>query len=419
MIRVDNLHFSFSSAPLFSGLDFDVKTGEILSIIGPNGCGKSTLLRLLRGNLGLTAGQIFWDKTPVADISAQTMARQVAVVPQSTHIDFPYKVREVVSMGRYPHRKSLLSFSTREDRSATSQALALTDIAHLSERPVTQLSGGELQRVFIARALAQSTRVLFLDEATSHLDIDHRLEISELLIRLNKEQNTTIVQVSHDLDMASAMSDRILLLSEHGEKVGIAAPADIMTAEALHQVFRVNVRVEENPLTGAPMIFPLINSSIHQLKGLRVHLFCGGGSGSSLMRKFHLAGATITAGPLNQGDADEALARALDLTYTWEEPFSPYSEASLIETEQLLEQADAVILATRWWGQGNLGCLTLAEKALARGTEVLILGTHQPLDYTQGQARQLIKQLQENGTPTFASDDALMTFMDDKTVPQK
>ncbi len=313
MIRVEALHFSFPASLLFSGLDFRVTSGEVLSIIGPNGCGKSTLLRLLRGNLTPQKGKILWNGTPVVSLSRQNMARRVSVVPQSVHTDFPYRVDEMVAMGRYPHRRSLLSFSTRADRQAIRHALAITDIAHLQTRPVTQLSGGELQRVFIARALAQSTEVLFLDEATSHLDIDHRLDISELLVRLNKDQGTTIVQVSHDLDMAAAMSDRILLLNEQGEKISSGKPAEVMTAANLHRVFRVNVRVGTNPLTGTPVILPLMNTSAHQLDHLKVHLFCGGGSGSAVLRKLHLAGAEVTVGPLNQGDADETLAAALNL----------------------------------------------------------------------------------------------------------
>ncbi len=136
-----------------------------------------------------------------------------------------------------------------------------------------------MQRVFLARALAQSADVLFLDEATSHLDIDHRLELSELLVRLNREQETTIVQISHDLDLAAAMSHRIMLLSEHGEIVSIGTPEEVMTAKKLRHVFRVNVRVDKNPLTGTPLILPLLNTSVHQLEQLKVHLICGGGSG--------------------------------------------------------------------------------------------------------------------------------------------
>lgn len=408
MIRIERLTFRYADRTLFDGLDFNINKGEIFSIIGPNGCGKSTLLRLLRGTLKPEQGQITWDGQNVDSIPTRIMARNVAVVPQTMHIDFPYKVHEVVAMGRYPHRKNLLSFNSQTDEQAIRHALAVTDIVNLSERPVTQLSGGELQRVFLARALAQSADVLFLDEATSHLDIDHRLELSELLVRLNREQGTTIVQISHDLDMASAMSDRILLLNEHGDVVCIGTPEEAMTSERLRRVFRVNVKVDKNPLSGTPLILPLINTSVHQLDDLRIHLICGGGSGKTLMRKLHLANARVTTGPLNQGDADETLAAALDIHCTREQPFNPYSEEALQKTEELLETTDIVIIATRWWGSGNLACLDLAQKAIARQMPVYLVGSSKQEDYTAGQAWAGIRQLEQGGAISIADEEQLL-----------
>ena len=177
------------------------------------------------------------------------------------------------------------------------------------------------------------------------------------------------------------------------------------------RVFRVHVRVERNPLTDTPMILPLINRSIHQLNGLKVHLFCGGGSGSSLMRKLHLAGAEVSTGPLNRGDADEALARALNLSYAIEEPFSPYSEACLATAAQQINEAAAIIVATRWWGQGNLGYLTLAQKALERGADLFLVSDEPADDFTQGTSRQLLQQLKEGGAKVITSEDSLMQHL--------
>jgi len=411
MIQIDQLQFTFAEKPLFDGLNFNINKGEIFSIIGPNGCGKSTLLRLLRGSIIPQQGEVKWDGTPVSEISSLSMARKVAVVPQTVHIDFPYKVHQVVEMGRYPHRKSLLSFSSKSDEQAVRHALAVTDIVSLAERSVTQLSGGELQRVFLARALAQSADVLFLDEATSHLDIDHRLELSELLIRLNREEGTTVVQISHDLDLASAMSDRIMLLNEHGEIVSIGTPTEVMTAEKLRQVFRVNVRVEKNPLTGSPLILPVINSSVHQLSPLKIHLICGGGSGKTLLRKLHLANAQLTAGPINQSDADEDLATALKIPHTTEHPFCPYSDEILCASEKFVANADVVVVATRWWGSGNLSCLKLASKALDQKKPLYFIGQTQGQDYTGNQAWNKIDQLIKRGAIAINSEDQLMSAL--------
>ena len=408
MIRVSNLGFAYAEKTIFNRLSFNVERGEIISLIGPNGCGKSTLLRLLRGQLKATQGEIRWNDLPVGSIPARTMARQVAVVPQSTHIDFPYSVREIVSMGRYPHRKSLLSFADKTDCHAVRQALAVTDILNLTERPVTQLSGGELQRVFLARALAQSAEVLFLDEATSNLDIDHRLELSELLLRLNREQGSTIVQVSHDLDLAAAISRRILLLNEHGDITAIGSPDEVMTPENLQRVFRVEVKVAQNPFTGTPQIHPLLNISVHRLDQLKIHLVGGGGSGRTLLRKLHLAGARLSSGPLNKGDSDEELARAIELPVAHEVAFHPFSARVLKEAAELIAIADILVIATGCWGEGNLACLDLAKTPLMAGKPVYLLAPLPEHDFTGGKAWEKIKQLQQLGAVTVRNEDMLL-----------
>ncbi len=408
MIEVRQLQFCYAQKCLFADLNFTVKQGEIVSILGPNGCGKSTLLRLLRGNLQADAGEILWNRQPVNRISPKTMAAKVAVVPQSTHIDFPFKVRDMVAMGRYPHRRSLLELSSKKDQEAVRHALVVTDILDLADRPVTQLSGGELQRALFARALAQQAEVLFLDEATSHLDIDHRLELSELLVRLNREQGTTIVQISHDLDLASAVSDRILLLSGHGRIAGFATPQEVMTPENLQRVFRVEVNVEENPLTGAPQITPLINTSGLDLSGLKVHLFCGGGSGKSLLRKLQFSGARVSTGPLNRGDSDQEVATALNTTVICEDPFQPFSERALAETRQALTTAEAVIVATVWWGHGNYQCLDLAASALTDGKTLFLLNPAEEQDFTDGKAWARIQKLLNHGAHKVSNEDQLL-----------
>ncbi len=256
MIRIENLCFAFGTTPVLRDINLEVQQGEILSILGPNGCGKSTLLRLLRGQLTADSGNIRWQERDIATLSRREIARLAAVVPQATQTPFPYPVREMVAMGRFASQSALAGL-TNADRRAVEQALILTDIAQLAERPATALSGGELQRVLLARALAQETPVLLLDEATSHLDFDHRLEITDLLARLNREQGTTVIQVSHDLDLAAAFSHRILLLSRQGKVAALGTPQQVYTPENFRQVFRVEVSIETAPRTGAPRVFPL------------------------------------------------------------------------------------------------------------------------------------------------------------------
>ena len=408
MIRVSDLHFAFSGRTLFSGLDFNVEQGEVLSLIGPNGCGKSTLLRLLRGTLKATRGTIHWQGREISRIPARSMARRVAVVPQSALPEFPYSIRELVTMGRFPHARGFWGIPERADRQAVEQALALTDLLDLAEQPVTQLSGGELQRTLLARALAQDTEVLFLDEATSHLDIDHRLELTELLTRLNREQGLTIVQISHDLDLAANVSRRILMLTASGRIAALGPPREVMTAASLQQVFRVDVRVATNPLTGAPQILPLLNTSGQRFDDIRVHLICGGGSGRTLLRRLHLGGARITTGPLNRGDSDELLARALDIPITTAAPFSPFAPDLVERTRQALDSARVLIVTTRWWGPGNLACLDLAETALTAGKPVYLSELVAENDLTEGQATRRIADLKHRGAIALTGEDLLL-----------
>jgi iron complex transport system ATP-binding protein len=266
MIRVEKLWFSYGREPVLQGIDLQVRRGEILSILGPNGCGKSTLLRLLRGLLTPASGQVLWQGRPAHHISRREMARLAAVVPQSTTFPFPYSVREMAAMGRFAHRSGLNGFSVA-DRKAVDRALKMTDTLHLARRPVIGLSGGEAQRVVLARALAQDTAALLLDEATSHLDLDHHLGFAELLVRLNRGNETTVIQVSHDLDLAAEISHRILLLSGDGKSAALGPPAEVFTPSNLRRVFGVEVKVEANPYTGAPRVFPMTRSQLFVAKG--------------------------------------------------------------------------------------------------------------------------------------------------------
>ena len=261
MIRVEQLHFAYGSRPVFDGLDLDVRAGEILSLLGPNGCGKSTFLKLLRGVLHPARGDVFWEERSVSGISRREMARKAAVVAQSNEVYFSYTVRELVSMGRFPHRPLLAELS-REDNAKVDEALRITDVLGLAERPATDLSGGELQRVMLARALAQDTPVLLLDEATSHLDLIHRLDITDLLVQLNREQGRTIIQVSHDLDLAAEISHRILLFAADGRIAALGSPLEVVTPENIKAVFGVDVEVVVNDRSRSPRVFPLRSSRL-------------------------------------------------------------------------------------------------------------------------------------------------------------
>lgn len=406
MIRLEQLHFSYGRRPVLKGLDLRIAEGEILAVLGPNGCGKSTLLRLLRGVLEPASGRVLWQGREACRLGRRAMAKLAAVVPQSPQVPFPYPVQELVAMGRFAHRSGL-SVATTADRRAVEKALALTDTLQLAERPVTDLSGGELQRVLLARALAQQSPVLLLDEATSHLDLDHRLEIAELLVRLNREQGTTIIQVSHDLDLAAETSRRILLLADDGTPAALGTPAEVFTPANLRRVFRVEVKVERNPYSGAPRAYPIARRErVGNLP--RVHLLCGGGSGSELLRRLHLAGGEISVGPLNRGDSDQVLATVLELETILEEAFCPISTATLTASRELCGRAEALVVAPTVWGPGNLPLLELARETLERKRPVLLVDPRAERDFTGGHAWEQIQALRKAGAEAVDDTEAVL-----------
>jgi iron complex transport system ATP-binding protein len=247
-----------SARPALDGVAMDVPEGSMYAVLGPNGSGKSTLVRAILGSIPLSSGRALLDGRPVASWTRKERARAVGVVPQNETIAFPLTVREMVAMGRYPWLGAL-GAERDADREAVKRALDQCDIADLARRDVTTLSGGEFQRVRIARALAQEPRVLVLDEPTASLDIHHEMAILELL-KAFAEQGMTVVLVTHGLDLAGRFADRILLLSA-GHVAAAGPPGEVLRAEVLEAVYRWPVHVSVDTATGATRVTPLRSRS--------------------------------------------------------------------------------------------------------------------------------------------------------------
>jgi iron complex transport system ATP-binding protein len=232
----------------------EVPDGSLYAVLGPNGSGKSTLMKALLGVLPVAAGGVSVDERPTAAWSRGELARAVGVVPQAEAIAFPLKVREMVAMGRYPHLGPLGS-ERDADRVAIARALEQCEVSDLAERDVMTLSGGELQRARIARALAQQPRALVLDEPTASLDIRHEMAILELL-RSSSDAGMTVLVVTHGLDLAARFADRMLLLAK-GRVAAEGVPADVLRSDVLEEVYRWPIAVQEDPATGTPRVTPL------------------------------------------------------------------------------------------------------------------------------------------------------------------
>jgi len=235
-----------------SAVTFTVARGEILGVIGPNSAGKTTLIRLLTRVLEPQGGEIRLDGTSLRQLGRFTLARQVAVVPQDVPSGLPFTVEQVVLMGRYPHAPRRF-FETAGDLAVARAAMELTGVSDLAQAPVQSLSGGERQRVALARALAQEPRLLVLDEPTAHLDLRYQAECAALLRSVNRERGVTVLLVSHDLNLAAEVSDRLLLLSE-GRVVRLGPPAEVLEEGLLTAVYGCPVVVDRHAVTGRPVV---------------------------------------------------------------------------------------------------------------------------------------------------------------------
>ncbi len=243
---------------ILEDVSFCVQEGEVLGIVGPNGSGKTSLLKVLARLMRPLQGRIDLFGQELAAMAQQEIARLVGVVQQDTQQLFPFTVAETVLMGRFPHRphgrwSGGFGWESREDVTIAEQAMMMVDILHLAHRAVTDLSGGERQRAMIARALAQKTKVLLLDEPTAFLDLQHQVEICSVLLRLKEESRLTVIVVSHDLNLVSQYCDQILLL-DRGRVVRLGRPEEVIEPGALESVYRCRVLVDRHPNTGLPRV---------------------------------------------------------------------------------------------------------------------------------------------------------------------
>lgn len=248
LIRVQNLCCGYSGHPVLKGISFAVERGEFLGILGPNGSGKTTLLLALSGIMPIQAGNIEFRGCPLGQLKHRERARQMAVVMQDPEVRFPFTCKEVVQMGRYPHQKRW-QLDSAEDERAVEQAMLLTDTEMLAERMITAVSGGEKQRVIMAKTLAQQGTVLLLDEATSAMDIHRKLQIFKVLEKLHQEADLTVLAVLHDVNLAALFCHRIIFLKD-GTVVADGESNAVLIPEILEEVYQTRVLIHEVPAAG-------------------------------------------------------------------------------------------------------------------------------------------------------------------------
>jgi iron complex transport system ATP-binding protein len=256
-LSVEQVSYAYSpnpsQAPLFTleANSFQARPGEIVAILGPNACGKSTLLKLVAGTLAPLSGRVLLNGVVTHTLSPRDRGQRIAMVQQESPLLFPSRAWEFVLQGRHSYRSSL-SFESDQDIAIARNALAQTGAEHLTDRWMDQISGGEKQRVILARALAQQPLLLLLDEPTLHLDVGAQVDLLETLRRLATANRYTVVIVTHELNLAAQNADQVVLL-QRGRSLRVGPPATVFQRELLEQVFQTTLSVEMGP-SGRPRV---------------------------------------------------------------------------------------------------------------------------------------------------------------------
>lgn len=393
-VDVNNLQFGYGPETVLKNVSIKASDRDFLGIIGPNGSGKTTLLRCISRVVSPQSGTVLIDGKNVNTLSRMDIGKLVALVPQTTNVDFSFTVRDMVFMGRTPHIPRFgLEKST--DFKITEQAMEMVGISHLSDRLYEELSGGEKQRVIIARALAQQSPVLLLDEPTAHLDLGTQYEILELISKLRQSRGITVIGVFHDLNLA-AMYCNILVLLQSGMVVSTGNPESVITSDSIRKIYGIDALVRKHPMTDNVQVTPYYSGKPSEKKpDLKVHIVCGGGSGAKLMGLLRERGIGLSAGVLSTLDTDYEVAIALSVEVAGENPFSFIGDESYAKNLKLMEAADYIIVADFPVGPANVKNINATETMAKHGKRIILMQSSpvESRDFTGGQFTEIYNNI--------------------------
>ena len=393
-LEISDLAFRYGSKEVLKNINMNIKPGTFITIIGPNGSGKSTLLKNISTYLKPQKGVILLDSEELFKQPRREVSKKISFVPQNTALEFDFKVKDIVMMGRHPYIKKLKG-ETLDDVRIAERAMLYTNILTLSDRMFNELSGGEKQRVILSQALAQEPKILLLDEPVSHLDLQHQIEILDLIKNMSITESLTVIAVLHDLNMASSYSDYIVMLSK-GYIAYEGAPESVLNKKNIAEVFNINVHINGNPLTGKPYLYTL--SGIKKpKKEKKIHIICGGGSGQELIRALYSNGFNISTGVLNIGDSDWAVSKECQIDVAEEIPFVEISDDSYKKNKNLIMDADIIVLTPVYYSDANIKNLTiLLETGLENKNLYILSGNNfDERDFTMGMALNIYEKVKE------------------------
>jgi iron complex transport system ATP-binding protein len=416
-LKIYGIECYYGSVKVLENVNFSINEGKFVGLLGPNGSGKTTLLKTISKILKPKVGAIYLNEADIYKMKNREVAKNIAIVPQNSIIDFDFTALDIVLMGRHPYI-SRFKMESEKDLAIARKAMELTNTWHLAEKHINELSGGERQRVIIARALAQEPKVLLLDEPTIHLDINNQLEIMDLLKELCIKKRLIVLAVFHDFNLVSYYCDYIILLNK-GKIVSIGKVEKVLTSENIKEVFQVDVLIKKHPITGTLYVIPSPKKvKVSIKKKFHVHVICGGGTGAQILKTLFEKGFIVTAGVLHVLDTDYETAILLNIPTISEAPFSPIMEQNYKANLEMISKANAVVVTSMPIGYGNLLNLKAALAALEHGIPTFIID-EVPItqrDFTGGEAEKLLLELKNRGGIFIKNQNELFLLLDELEV---
>lgn len=411
VLNVDGIECRYGSVKVLENVSFSVKDGDFVGILGPNGSGKTTLLKSISRTLKPYRGAILLNEADIYSLKSVDVAKQLAVVPQDSSIGFNFAALDVVLMGRNPHL-SRFQMESSKDLDIAKKAMLLTNTWQFAERPINELSGGERQRVIIARALAQEPKILLLDEPLTHLDIINQLEIMDLVKSLCVNEKLIVLAVFHDLNLAARYCTSAIMLKK-GKIFAAGSLEEVLTSENIKSVFKVDAIVKRHLVTNSLFVIPLSPQKAPLSRKCSIHLICGAGTGTALMKVLLDEGYSVTAGVLNVLDTDFETAQFLKIPVVSEAPFSPITEKAHKDNLAMIDKASTVVITSVPFGFGNLQNLEAALSALERGTPTFVIDEVpiESRDFTKGKAKALLAELKSKGAVFVKDQNELLSML--------
>lgn len=417
-LKVHDLIMKYDSSPILDGVEFSIAPGEMVALLGPNGAGKSTLLRCISKTLEPVEGAVFLSGKNISGFSSGELARNLAVVPQDTGVDFDFTVEEIVRMGRYPYLKRFQREGT-DDEQIILSAMERTGILPLRHRSAVSLSGGERQRMVFARALCQEPKLLLLDEPTANLDIGYQWELMKTAAELNHEQGMTVIAAIHDLNLASLFFRRFILLSK-GKVLSLGTAEEVLTEQNIRNTYGVSASVFRHPLNGRLQVsvneqVPDFGNDASDLPehGIRVHVIGGGKEAIPVLEMLHDRGYALSLGPVSREDSGYLFADYFKIPFIEVPPFADITDEIQTDHIRMIKEATVVVVPPIPFGSGNIRNLLAVYESFSTGSQILLIEKDdEERDFTGGKAQDILEKLKGNGVPYFTDIEEAVDKID-------